>query len=192
MFQSNFFSALHAKYKTFGKKRIELMKLSGDILRFSKQMIFSLHRNDMAAGKSFLAQSEKLLKKADDLLRDDYHLESEGNYKAATEEFVEAKLFYDFLLKKKINFYEKYKIGTDEYIGGLADFTGELVRRSILEATKRNDPEVKRIHEVIDLVVMKLSEFHVAGKNRQKFDDAKRNLKKVEEILYDLEIRRRN
>jgi len=119
-------------------------------------------------------------------------LDYEGAYLAAMEEYVEAKLFHQYLKNGKISAITGLKIDCDSYLGGLCDFTGELVRKAIYLATKHRYKEVEACAQAIEAVMGELIQFNLLGPLRPKFDQAKNNLRKIEEIMYDLEIKRRH
>ena len=75
------------------------------------------------------------------------------------------------------------------YLGGLSDITGELVRRSVLHATDGDHETVERIFEDVRRVVELLMDMDLTGGLRSKLDQAKQNLRKLEEIRYDLSLR---
>lgn len=114
----------------------------------------------------------------------------EGAWKAAVEEFLEAKLFYDFYSGKKITGIKGFFIDSDEYLGALSDMTGEIVRLMVLWTAKNEIDKVKASAKVIDEVIHDLMQNNLTGYLRTKFDQAKKNLQKSESILYDLAIRK--
>ena len=125
------------------------ISLSSEVLRNSKQAIFATHRDDLKEAKKSLETAENRLNLIQKMLKENYSLEHEGSFKAAVEEYVEARFFLDYLQGKKIEFVNEYNIGMEEYLSGLADFTGELVRRCVLRATKRDSTEVEKQMEFV-------------------------------------------
>jgi predicted translin family RNA/ssDNA-binding protein len=73
----------------------------------------------------------------------------------------------------------------------LADLTGELVRQAVLQSTRKSYQNIEKYREISEEIVGFMLKLYLTGSSRQKFDEAKRNLKRLEEILYDLSLRNR-
>lgn len=178
------------QYQSYQKMRQQLISASNEILHHSKQAIFSLHRNDRSAAKKLLAQNLKQIKALQKgLLVKHPELSQQGAYLAALEEFMEAQLFLDVISKKELDQLSGVEIPVDQYIGGLCDMTGELVRQATLLATEQQFDTVEYYYEIVGEVIGFLIKFNLTGHLRQKFDDAKRNLKRLEGIRYDISLR---
>lgn len=191
MLNKKFFRELLQSYTNYNAKRHEIIKLSSDALRLSKQAIFSLHRDDFKAAEGFIEDAERIFKNLEKGLAKSRDLMSEGAHLAALEEYVEAKLFYNVLNDKKIDYIKGIKISYDEYLSGISDLTGEMTRKALAYATKGDVKKVEWLKEGVSDVVGELIQFNLVGKLRLKYEEVKRNLKKLEEILYDVKTRRR-
>jgi len=75
-------------------------------------------------------------------------------------------------------------------LGGICDLTGELVRRAINQAAEGNLQEVDKIKQIINEIMSELVEFDMTGYLRTKYDQAKTNLRKKEQINYEINIRK--
>jgi len=117
-------------------------------------------------------------------------LAEEGAYKAGVEEYVEAKMFYLVTCGQKVDKIKKVKLSVDSYLGGICDLTGELVRRAINQAAAGKISEVAKIRETISKIMAGLVEFDMTGYLRTKYDQAKTNLRKIEQINYEINIRK--
>ena len=114
----------------------------------------------------------------------------EGAFGAALEEYIEAELFYLYIKGKDINILEQVSLDYfDAYISGLCDFTGELARRCVRKGAQRDIAEVEHMRDIVEKIYQQLSKFSLTGKLRSKYDELKRNLYRMEEIVYDLKIR---
>lgn len=158
-------------------------------LQDAKLAIFAVHRNDDTGGQKLVEQSGGRLEKLQRKLKDQPRFWNDGNLLAALEEFGEAWLVVDFAKGKKLAFPKQPLLAPEQQIGALADFTGELSRRAVLKATERKLKDVEKIYATISDVVHNLAEADLTGQARQKGDEAKRNLKRVEEIRYELSLR---
>ena len=191
MIDKKLFSKLKKDYQTYDIGRRVVIKNSNDILKLAKQAIFALHRENIREASKSLNQAEKALKYLQSKMKRIRGLQLEGSYLAAMEEFVEAQLFFQFIKTGRVSFIKGYSIGTNSYIGGIADLTGELVRRAVFLATKRRYKDVENCHKTIENIVGQLIQFNLIGPMRTKFDQAKNSLRKIEEIIYDLELKRK-
>ena len=80
-------------------------------------------------------------------------------------------------------------IDSDAYIGGLADVPGELLRYAIKSATERNFEMAKKCFEMAEDIIGEMVTMDLTGYNRQKFDQAKQSLHKLQQIIYEISLR---
>jgi predicted translin family RNA/ssDNA-binding protein len=186
-----FFRKLQKEYETYEAERREVIKVAGDALARSKQAIFAFHRDDRQAGERLLVEARAFQQQLKARFARTPGLVWEGSYRAMLEEYVEAMLYAAFLRGESVDAVDALGVDADAYLGGLADFTGELVRRAVTEATRHNTVEVHRCHATVTAVVAELVQINIVGPLRPKYDQAKTNLRKLEEILYDLSLRGR-
>ncbi len=189
MIQKAFFRSLRRRYAGYALERRETIKISSDVLTDAKQAIFAFHRGDLTEGERLLGHAKKLLALLAKRFTRTTGLSDEGSYRAALEEYAEARIFHDFLRGKKIGPVDAPAIDEDAYLGGVLDFTGEAVRHAVKAATACDLAEVRRAHEAVEAVVAELIQMNITGSLRSKYDQMKTNLRKLEEILYDLSLR---
>ena len=189
MLDKKLFEELLASYKNYTKLRDQIIIDSRDILRNSKQAIFALHRDELAEAENILQDTEEKILSMEKLFAKEKRLKSEGSYREGLEEFIEAFMFSEFLKNGQINFQSKVKADFNDLIGGICDLTGEIVRKAVQAVTKGENEKIKSYQIAVQSVVGELIKFDLLGKHRGKYDQAKRNLKKIEEIAYDLKIR---
>ena len=189
MINKKFVQQLKKDYDKSEVERRKIIGASNPILHDSKRVIFSLHRNDFTKAKKSLIEIEKNLAKMEKSFGFD-RLNQEGSYKAATEEFVEAKMLYLILTNNKIDKIKNIRLNLDSYLGGICDLTGELVRKATNLASKGKMREVSEIKKLIEEILAELVEFDITGYLRTKYDQAKNNLRKIEQINYEIKIRK--
>ena len=186
------FQAIRDSMDAFDAKRETVIKESRDLLKHSKQAIYCLHRDDIKGAEEHLQAAEVVKRKLDPEMAKDADLRT-GGFSSALEEYVEAKTFHSFLTTGKIATMKSLGVLPDEYLLGLADLTGELMRRAVLSATKRDAKAVKSIHEALTLLYGQFVQFDFRnGELRRKYDSIKYNLQKVENVLYDLSLSKRS
>lgn len=188
MISKKFLKKLNQTYLDYRRKRGEIGGQSMEVLSLSKQAIFALHRNEIKNASHLVDEAEKILGKLSKLIKDNHKLRYEGSLRAALEEYVEAKVYLMYIKSKKIDFIKGFDFGDEDYIGGLCDLTGELVRKAIDLATKKEYKQIDDIKDLVEEIVGELIKFNLTNYLRQKFDDAKRNLKKIEEIRYQVKL----
>ncbi|MFZ2969675.1 MAG: hypothetical protein WA063_00855 [Minisyncoccia bacterium] len=189
MINKKFIKSLRNNYEKKEAERSHIIGMSNKILSNSKKAIFSLHRDDIKGAEEKLSEAEEIMKKMKDEIGYE-RMSKEGSYAAASEEYVEAKMFYFFMTGKKIDKIEGACLGIESYLGGMCDLAGELVRRAVKEATEGRLEEVERISLVINEIMAELIEFNMTGALRTKYDQAKHSLKNMEKINYDIKVKR--
>jgi len=74
-----------------------------------------------------------------------------GSFSNALEEYAEARIFLHFHETKQLLVpADLPQINTEEYLGGLLDFTGELNRWAVIQATSRRVDDVKYARDCVD------------------------------------------
>ncbi len=188
MLNKKFFEKLRVDYQKSNSERRQIISISNIVLNDSKRTIFALHRGDIAGAEANFAAIEKSLKDMEKNFGFDRN-EDEGAYKAAVEEYVEAKMLYYFLAGKKIDKIPEVKLDYDSYIGGISDYTGELVRYATNQAAAGNFEKVKEVKQEINDVISELLNFDLTSYLRTKYDQARHNLRKIEEMAYEVKIK---
>lgn len=183
MINQKFFQKLKTQFKEIEKMRLEAQKFSNEALHSAKRAIFAFHRNDWKTGEKLLAHSLDNLKKVTKLT-------NEGSFKAALEEYAEAELFRQFLYKENLGPVKEVEVNLEIYLGGLTDLVGEILRYAVKQATEKQLNEVKYSQEAVDKIMGQLIEFNFTGYLRTKYDQAKQARRKLEEVVYELSLRR--
>lgn len=184
------FQRLHKEQQQHENRWSKLMNKSRELIKDSKKIIYSIHRNEIIQAKNSIKKIEQELLN----LKKEYalnELKSANLYSAALQEYVEARTFLDFILKGSISTSSKLKINFHDYLCGLADLTGELGRHAVICATNNDFNKVKQIKEFVEYLYGKFLQFDFSnGELRKKYDAIKWNLNKIEGILYDYSIKK--
>ncbi|OGF27683.1 hypothetical protein A2303_00440 [Candidatus Falkowbacteria bacterium RIFOXYB2_FULL_47_14] len=188
MINKKFIQELKEEYNKHEGERRQIISLSNVVLHDSKRVIFSLHRGDAKKAKADLAEIEKMIKKLEGKFGFE-RINEEGSYKAGAEEYAEAKLLYTVLAGKKIDRFKEARLSYESYLGGICDLTGELVRRAVNEAADGRPEEVEKIKKIVNDIMAELVEFDMTAYLRTKYDQARGNLRKIEQIDYEIKIR---
>jgi len=188
MITKTFVTKLKREIERADTERSKIVRETNGYVREAKHAIFSLHRGEVSQAAASLRSLEgklgKLAKQAEK-----ERLRGEGSLKAAVEEFLEALYFYRVFEKKPLNAKISFAVGADEQLAALSDLTGELVRAATLEVTRGNVRCVAQYRNATEELFGALLSMNLRGSLRQKRDEARRNLKRLEEILYDVSLK---
>jgi translin len=183
------FGRLIKDIQAYDTEREKLIKQSRVVLKLSKQIIYAVHRDEISNAGKLITQIEKEKKLADKIARHNKKMGSEGSYKVAIQEYVEALLYYNFVKKGKL---VDLPVETEHYILGLADLPGELVRKAVYLAGKGQIEKVHKIRDVVDHIYGQLLKFDFRSNDvRRKVDGIKYDLRKLEDLVLDLKLKGR-
>ncbi len=158
--------------------REELIQKSREVLKISKLIIYSLHRNDLENAESLILDIKN---KVNGLAKGNF--DSNIN-KVAVQEYVEAICYYEFLKNKRMPLRKELDVETEDYLCGLCDLTGELVRKAVNEVINQNLNKAIEIKDLVDSIYGEFLMFNLRnGELRRKFDSIKWNLKKIDEAI---------
>jgi predicted translin family RNA/ssDNA-binding protein len=178
----------------FNNKEKNKQKLNTEaktIIKISKKTIYAIQRKSFEEAKLSIKKAEQAIQKIKKQYTNQL-IKTNNLYKNAIQEYAEAKCFYEYIINKKIPTHKQINIDSYNYLAGLSDFTGELTRYAVLAATNNNHQIIKQIHFTIDYILSKMMLFNFSnGELRRKYDAVKWNLKKVENILYDISMKRK-
>ncbi|MDD5331418.1 MAG: hypothetical protein PHE43_01165 [Candidatus Nanoarchaeia archaeon] len=163
-------------------KREKTIQTSREIIKLSKQIINLVHREELITCKTYIVKIKSLIPKLDP---------DEPSSYVAKQEYAEALTFYHYVKDNKLVSKKDLNIDTESYLLGLCDLTGELVRRAINLVIKNEYTEAEKIKNLVDDIYTEFLTFNLRnGELRKKFDSIKYNLKKLEEIIYDIKIKK--
>lgn len=179
---------LREAHETFAAARREIIGLAAKAQNASKRAIFAVQREDDAGAKTLLGEAEDALEAIRDRAKKNGRLAHEGSYRAALEEYAEARFVAQLAWKGEVSAIE----GLDEetQIGGLCDAAGEVVRLMVRAATEGRDKETRELKARLDRLMEGLDAMDYSGYLRTKYDQARSHYRKAEDILYDLSLKR--
>ena len=186
-----YLSTLKKHFLSYAEKRRDVIKMSDDALHQAKRAIFAMHRDDMKEAKEKLEASEKGFIALSKKYKNDKQVQAEGAFRAGLEEYVEAALFMQFLQNGKIGkvSVSGIEISAESYAAGLCDVPGELYRYAIKSATVGDVKMVKKCAEVAQEISGELIEFNLTKYLRNKFDQAKSAVQKLEKVVYEVSLK---
>lgn len=184
MINTNEFADIRKDLKEFEGKREETIRKSRDIIMISKQIIYSTQRNELKKAEELCKEIRKLVK---ELPSGNYDTDMET---VAVQEYVEAVCFYEFVKNKKLLTRKELGVITGDYLLGLCDLTGELVRQAVNAVINKRYDEAIEIKEFVSEIYGEFLQFDLrGGQLRKKADSIKWNLRKLEDLALGISIR---
>ncbi|MBL7055658.1 hypothetical protein ISS07_01975 [Candidatus Woesearchaeota archaeon] len=167
-------------------KREDIIQKSRIIIQVSKKIIYALHRGDLKSASSYVKDIEKGKKELEKI---DTSLDTSIN-KVAFQEYAEALCYYHFVKSGKVPTATSLKLDSESYLLGLCDLTGELMRKAVNDVIKKNYKSALEIKELVEEIYGEFLEFNLRNSElRKKSDQIKWNLKKLEDVVFDLKIK---
>ncbi|MFC1801755.1 hypothetical protein ACFLZB_04810 [Nanoarchaeota archaeon] len=184
------FQNMQKELEDYDSQRELLIKKSRDVLKLSKQIIYAVHRGDLKQAQSQIKDIEAQLAQLNQITKPSTFLLSEGSYKIAVQEYVEAILYFEVIKNNKLPTHTQLKVSSNHYLLGLCDLTGEIVRKAVYLAGKDQYQEVIKFKDLVDQIYGELLKFNFRENEiRRKFDSIKYDLKKLEDLVLDLKLK---
>ena len=183
------YASIRRDLDKLSRGKIEVMKASREVVKTSKELIYSIHRGDMAAAgnhlKKIRAQRALLDKTAATPQLRAYH-----PYSIGVQEYVEAVSYHHVMTEGRIPTRRGLVVDSETYLMGLSDLTGELMRKGVDDmVNERYSHAVEMRDTVNEIYGLILSLDFDGGEARRKSDAVKWNLAKLEDLVYDAKIR---
>ncbi|NCN22368.1 hypothetical protein GW758_00680 [Candidatus Falkowbacteria bacterium] len=190
MFNQKFLAGLKTSYQEANSERRQIISASNNILFEAKKTIFALQKSDFKKAESNLKEME-----ADFLALEKKfspnRLNKEGAFKAAAEEYMEAKTFFLIIKDKKIEEVKGLNFDYEAYLGGVCDMIGELVRYATNQAAQGRFAVVAKVKKKAEVIMEDLADFDMTSYLRTKYDQARGHLRKLEQMAYEIKLRGR-
>lgn len=172
---------------SFDIKRESIIQQSREVINLSKRIIYALHRNDIKSASVHVGEIEKKKKGLGDCIGLDTNID-----RTALQEYSEALCYYRFIKDRKIPTKASLKIDNESYLMGLCDLSGELVRKAVNDVIKKNFKEAMIIKNLVEEIYGEFLELNLRNSElRRKSDQIKWNLKKLEDIVFELKVKGR-
>ena len=173
--------------KTLSKlesEREKAIRASRDVIMLSKKIIYSVHREDMKSASSSVRQIKSKL-----LALKKIGFKKFGMSKVAYQEYVEAVCYYSLIKTKTLPTPKALGVMADDYLLGLADLAGELVRRAVSLATKKKLKDVEEIRKFLSDLHYEFLQYDLRDSElRKKADSIRWNLRKIEDVVFSASL----
>ena len=183
------YASIRSDLDALSRGKIEVMKQSREVVKSSKELIYSIHRGDMKAAKGFLAKINAEKAKLDKIANTP-KLRSYSPYSNGVQEYVEAVTYYHVMTAERIPTRAQLKVESEAYLSGLSDLTGELMRKGVDDMIHERYQHAILLKDTVNEIYgLMLSLDLDGGETRKKSDAVKWNLAKLEDLVYDAKIR---
>lgn len=173
-------------FQLFEVSRRKALRLSDDLRIESKSAIGWILKEDMSKAKDHLKEAAGIYKELLRLLKATPYLYSVGGVHIGTEEYVEAQLLADYLEGKKLSSQKSLSVNHQDYICGLCDMSGELLRYA-----RKHPSQMAKIQEDLQNLYQQCLEMVVTrnGAIRKKLEDLERNERRMEEMIFQWDLK---
>jgi len=187
----DFFDDIKKEIELYHKERNQVLGVAREILQNAKKAIFVLQAGDLKQAAKLILEAESFIAAQEKKYAHSSVLAQEGSWSASLEEFAEAKLFQAALTGKTLDCLSSKTFTFSTRIGALADLTGELVRAAVARATVGDFKTPEKYRAITAEVVRFFLDLYLTGYLRTKSDEAKRNLRRLEDMVYELSLKKR-
>lgn len=187
MIDKSEFEKIRKELEKLDKNRESAIQKSREIIKLSKQIIYSLHRNDIKTAKDLIKKI-----KLDKSFLQQKHFESDTDMpNVALQEYVEATCYFEFITASRIPTRKELNVPVDAYLGGLADLTGELVRKALDDLINNRFEHAVKIKELVEEIYGEFLKLDFRNSElRKKADSIKWNLNKLQEVIFEAGLKR--
>ncbi|QOJ79643.1 haloacid dehalogenase [Infirmifilum lucidum] len=144
---------------TLDEKREEILLLTRELTRKTKEAIFAMHRGDWDRSSGCLEEARTILKRIASFRQESPYIYYSGSVIAAQAEYVEAEMLHSVLRNRKPPSFTELGVEPQSYLLGLGDLVGEL-RRSVLDELRRDNVErAWQLMELMEGIYFELEKF---------------------------------
>ncbi len=183
LIDSSYISELREHFRALEEKKDLFKQTAIKVNRRSKEVIYALIRNDWARAEEARKEMNELL----DWLRNELKDEPRfmGMALISFQEYAEAEILYSYLKYKRIPTHKDLQVEEDCYIQGLADFCGELLRKSVEEMIKGNLDFAKESKNTIEEIYLSLLSLELKNfELRKKIDYVGNVLNRLTDYIF--------
>jgi translin len=181
---------IQKEFNDADSQRELLIKKTRDVLKLSKQLIYSLHREDLDSSKALEKDIKKSFSELQQIADKSPELKYSGSFKISAQEYVEAMCYYGFVVDNKIPTHKELGVIPIFYLYGLCDLTGELVRKAINDAIKGRWDSALKIKDIVEEIYGELLQFDFReGEIRKKFDGIKYDIKRLDDVALSIKLK---
>ncbi|MEK6874425.1 MAG: hypothetical protein AABX52_01605 [Nanoarchaeota archaeon] len=178
------FQSIRKDLEEFEANREHLIRASRDIITHSKEILYALQRGDIDKAKSVIPLITKEVKALPDVSYDT------GMGSVAVQEYVEAMMLFHVLMYGKVPTRKELGVVTQEYLLGLCDLSGEVLRRAVKAVIEKDYVLFQKLKDLVNEIWGEVLFLELRnGELRKKSDQIKYAVKRLEDVEYDLAVK---
>lgn len=184
--------AIRTRLEHYDQQREQVIKDSRDVQKLAKQAVYAVIRGQQKEAKKKLEQAAHCAEKILLATVSKYPTLRQGSFSNSLEEWAEGAIALEWVANRRIpSPAELGLVNSAEYVGALADFTGEIGRLAVMLAGKRDFAAVQEIHQA-ELVVSRAISRLSGNRFGKKLEMVNQNAKKVGDVVYELRMLQRS
>ncbi len=173
--------------------REQIIKLGRDVVRESGYVITSLHNRDRELASQHLQALDEVFKDVWSLSKSFTDLRESGLMNNIASEYVEAKVFYDLIIKSTLPTFQELDVSPAQFIQGILDVVGEIKRYTLDLLRTHETVKAEELFHVAEVIYefVKQLDFPdpVLPGIRRKTDVARSIIESLRSLLTDLKSR---
>ena len=189
MMDKNELKELIQYMQDFDNQRELLIKKSRDVLKLSKQIIYCVHREDIDGAEKHAEGIKLRFKELVAIGKQNAELTNVGAFKVAGQEYTEALCYLAYVKGEELPTYKTLGVNIPNYLSGLCDLTGEIVRKAINDVINGDKESAIRAKKFTDELYGDLLMFDFKNVMRKSFDRIKYDLRRLEDVVLSIKLK---
>ncbi|ABU82018.1 haloacid dehalogenase [Ignicoccus hospitalis] len=173
----------------YDEMKDELHDLSRQIIKDSKLCIYAIRRGELERAERLVKEMNELREKLKGLLKANLRLATINIALTAEQEYVEALSIYLFEKERRFPTLEEADTTVQEYVAGIMDAAGELLRMAVDKMLKGDLEYPKEVKDAIENIYVFM--LYVNPRDyelRRKIDYVSNILNKLQEFIFYKEV----
>ncbi|MCX6709331.1 MAG: hypothetical protein NTV63_00025 [Candidatus Woesearchaeota archaeon] len=191
MIERKDFEEIKNELEMFDSNREYLIGKTREIIRLSKRIIYSVHRNELSEAEKSAEEIRKVYAELEKEIAKVPALIYSGTLKNAMQEYVEALCFFEIIKEKRMPTHKELGVQGEHYLLGMCDLIGEISRIAINSAANGSYDFAIEMKGLVLEIYYELMKFDFPnGELRKKFDGIKYEIKRLEDMALALRLKR--
>lgn len=191
MIDTKEFAALRKEMEDYRKIKDRILDLAREVITLTKRVIYSQQRGETKAARELLEEVRERYKELGAAIKRRPDMLGNGMVCVAGQEMVEAATYVAIEQGQAVPRAADLGVDALTYLLGIADLSGELVRSAVLSSIKGDSKRVSELRDILQGLYGELIRIDNREKDlRRKIDKVGYDLKKVENLMLDLSLKR--
>ncbi len=176
----------YRSYQQLNQQRSVAMQTSDQLRIMAKTTISLLVKGKLQTAEKNLKPMKQLFNQLQKKFKNNPYLYNFSVLNIGLEEYLEALFLYSYIKNKPMPSIKTLRVSPEIFLAGLSDMTGELVRLA-----RQNEKQTQTIYNYLAKIYELIIPITITrnSSTRTKLEAIHNNLKKIENIIYDLKLR---